>query len=789
MGLSIGIDLGTTNSVGAYSRDGGNPCVIPTTPERERLTPSVVARHREGRLLVGTTAIRTAEGENVIFSIKRLMGRRYGDREVKEVMSHVPYRIVPDDGTGMAHVVIGERSYSPIEVSAMILEKIKADAEAALGQRVTHAVITVPAYFDDNQKVATRQAGGLAGLQVKRIIDEPTAAAYAFGMDSLDSTVSETVLVYDLGGGTFDVSIIFVSRGIPTVEIIQGDNWLGGDNFDAMIMDFVIAEQEEKRRGIGQELRNDRQFMWRLKQEAEQAKRILGQAPSADIVIYGSLSGKINVECNVRKTDFERWIRPAIERSIAKVEEAMEAPGLSPEDIDHVLLVGGSTGLPLVRELLAHKFGKDKLKAIVDPMECVALGAAILASRTVKKFCLKNHENEPDAERCSASDCPSPDISIVGPKVKCNHCGKLNEKQASVCSNCDRPLIGGGPHIGMTAKHYGIGIEGDRFEIVIPKGTRYPIQEPIFREFKTVADRQERIVIPVYQGFDEIASKNELQAEIVIPADGPIPEDKRVPKDTPLDIGFTVDDSSLTIQVRGKGALAWLDHGEALYPWESRPRPPKNGDEPTVGITVSCPRCKQSNRRSASVCENCGERLTAGPELLPEWKQELAFAVRLAEIATRDYDWVIEARKIQSLESLVDRARRALDTNDEAAGRLVKPELERALNDTCGGIMDLVHASLFYRHGLGELDQRQRLGSLLEEYKRRVLGGGDPRSAEIKDLRDVKIRDLVQEIMEWVNGRGTISCPHDSHHKTRPYPLVQVCDVCGRSLVHVNREM
>src|ERR1017187_5394153 len=284
MAARIGIDLGTTNCVCAYTFPGGKTKVL-ANREMGTLTPSVVARHKDGSLLVGTTAVRTArtDPQNVIFSIKRLMGRRYHDKEVEAVQRHVSYRIVPpkNGGTDMAHVMIGDKLYSPIEVSALILEKIKKDAELALGELVTHAVITVPAYFDDNQREATRQAGGLAGLKVMRIIDEPTAAAYAFGVD-LENSDAKAIVVYDLGGGTFDISVIFIGAGVPTVESIGGDIWLGGDRFDNYIIDFVL----QKYPAYNAELRKDAGFMLELKQQSEQAKKDLaGNAPTTDITI------------------------------------------------------------------------------------------------------------------------------------------------------------------------------------------------------------------------------------------------------------------------------------------------------------------------------------------------------------------------------------------------------------------------------------------------------------------------------------------------------------------------
>jgi molecular chaperone DnaK len=792
MGQSIGIDLGTTNSVGAIVLGAGKPDVIPTQ-ERYRLTPSVVVRdHRDGTILVGHHAINRAQADpvNAIFSIKRLMGRRYTDPEVERVRQHVSYRVLrPDENRDQAYVQLGEKSYSPIEISALILAKIKADAEAAFSESVTHAVITVPAYFDDNQREATRQAGNLAGFKVKRIIDEPTAAAYAFGL-TLDRNSAKTIIVYDLGGGTFDISIISISEGIPLVEHIEGDNWLGGDRFDAMIMDYVISQMERKQPGIGPQLRADAEFLWRVRRAAEEAKKQLGASPTADIVLYGMLKGKVDVDVQVQRSDFESWIRKDIEGSVALMETAMAGPGLTPEDIDNVLLVGGSTALPMVRRLLAAKFGEEKIKAYVDPMECVALGAAILASRTEKKVCPRKEcqsENEPDAKTCAGPKCGA-DISDLEAQVKCPHCGGLHPKGEVVCPEVNKPLVV--EPEGVTAKPYGIEIEGGKFHIIVPKSTRYPTSEPIFQEFRTVADGQERIIIPVYQGFEEVASRNELQAEIVLPERGPIAEDQRVPKGTPLDIGFKIDkNGTLEIVVKGKGPLAWLQFGQVLRPWEAGPRPAGSTAE-TGPASAACPRCNHQNRHGADVCEQCGEVIGgagagAGGAAEPEWKRELNFWVNFAQVAIHEYAWTTQESHLSQLRSLAERGRRALDMNDEATGRRTAEELKRTVETACGHFLDLVEAELVYRARMGRLDLSQQLGNLLGEYKQRVRRGEEQSGSAMVSLRN-RIGELVQQIIGGLGDENKVECTKCHQMRPRPTPSRPRCpnklkdgSVCG----------
>jgi molecular chaperone DnaK len=730
--------------------------------ERLTLTPSVVARHRDGTLLVGSTAQRMGktDPQNVIFSIKRLMGRRYKDAEVAKVQKHVSYRIVApqDGGAGLASVMIGDKRYSPIEVSALILKKVKEDAEEALGATVTHAVITVPAYFDDNQREATRQAGTLAGLKVKRIIDEPTAAAYAFGMD-LNMSDAKAVVVYDLGGGTFDISVIFIGSGIPTVEAIGGDIWLGGDRFDNAIIDFVISQYPGQRDA----LRKDAAFMLELKAQAEQAKKdIAGGAPSADVTILGVLRGKLDVEVTIRAEQFEGMIRQDIEGSLKAVDDTLADANMSVADIDHVLLVGGSTGLPLVRRLLVAKFGAERVKATVNPMECVALGAAILASRSEKKFCPKrkcSHENEADADECSACGA---DLSDVETRVKCPHCGELHAKHEVICPSAGKPLVGAAG--GITAKPIGIRVEGsrkngdlidtDRFKIIVPKSTRYPTSEAMFQMFKTASDRQACIIVPIYQGLDPVATHNEFQCEIVID----IPEGKRVPDGTGVDVGFDIDENGLlTIKVKGKDELSWLDVGKLVRPWE-------NGTSGANGNSVHPPEPEP--------------KPDGDTDASPDWERDLNFYVNRANVAIRDFDWCLSPASIEALQALVSRADAILETGDEAAGLLISNEFASAMKKYCGGMPDLVDAAWIRRLGLGQLDQSQRLAGMLDEFRRRALQNESPRSAALAELRS-NINQVTQEIFDGLGDKGKVLCRNCGGNRNPPTPASPKCEHCG----------
>ena len=374
MGKIIGIDLGTTNSVVAVM-EGGEPVVIPSA-EGERLIPSVVAFNKNHERVIGRVARNQSvvNPENTIFSIKRFMGRKYNDSEVQRATSRVPYKIA-QASNGDIRVVLDNREYSPPEVSAMILSKLKADAEAYLGETVTQAVITVPAYFNDAQRNATKDAGKIAGLEVLRIINEPTASSLAYG---LDKKKDEVIAVYDLGGGTFDISILDVGDGVFHVKSTSGDTFLGGDDFDQRIIDYIA---DEFKRESGIDLRNDRQSLQRLKEAAEKAKIELSSLMQTEInlpYITADASGPKHLVMPLTRAKLEQLTADLIERSLGPVRQALKDADLDPSKINEVVLVGGMTRMPAVQEAVRKLFGKDPHKG-VNPDEVVAIGAAIQA--------------------------------------------------------------------------------------------------------------------------------------------------------------------------------------------------------------------------------------------------------------------------------------------------------------------------------------------------------------------------------------------------------------------------
>lgn len=484
MAKTVGIDLGTTNSVIAVL-EAGEPVVIPTA-EGGRLCPSVVAFTKTGERLVGAPAKRQAvvNPENTIFSIKRFMGRRYD--EVEEERARVPYKVVKDTRHDAAvHIPAIDKTFRPEEISAMILQKLKQDAEAYLGEPVTQAVITVPAYFNDAQRTATKNAGEIAGLKVLRIINEPTAAALAYG---LDKKGSETILVFDLGGGTFDVSILEVGEGVFEVKSTAGDTHLGGDDFDQRIIDYVATEFK-KEHGI--DLRQDRQALQRLKEAAERAKIELSSVLTTTInlpFITADASGPKHLDMTLTRAKFEELTADLIERLKGPFARALEDAKLKPDQVDEVILVGGATRMPAVQELVRKLTGKEPHKG-VNPDEVVAVGAAIQAG-------------------------------VLGGEIK------------------DVVLLD------VTPLSLGIETLGGVFTVLIPRNTTIPTRKSEI--FTTAADGQTEVEVRVSQGERPIARENKLLGVFHLTGIPPAP--RGVPQ---IEVTFDIDANGI-LQVSAK---------------------------------------------------------------------------------------------------------------------------------------------------------------------------------------------------------------------------------------------
>jgi molecular chaperone DnaK len=473
----IGIDLGTTNSVTAVM-EGGEATVLENA-EGNRITPSVVAVNpKTGERLVGVLARRQAvtNPENTIFSIKRFMGRKFDDPVVQEAMKRVPYKVTRAPN-GDVRVVMAGREYSPPEISAMILQKLRSDAEAKLGDRVTEAVITVPAYFNDTQRQATKDAGQIAGLDVLRIINEPTAAALAYGLDRAGK--EEEIAVYDLGGGTFDISVLRVGEGVLEVLATNGDTFLGGDDFDRAVMDWVIAEFKKE---TGIDLTTDRVALQRVREAAEKAKIELSTAQSTDInlpFISAGAAGPVHLQMTLTRSKLEQLTESLIQRTRDPVDKALADAKLSASDVDEVILVGGQTRMPAVQDLVRRLFnGKEPHKG-VNPDEVVAVGAAIQAG--VLKGDVK-------------------DVLLLD----------------------------------VTPLSLGVETKGGVMTVLIPRNTTIPTRRT--ETFSTADDNQSQVEIHVLQGERPLASENKSLGRFVL--DGIPPAPRGQPQ---IEVTFDID--------------------------------------------------------------------------------------------------------------------------------------------------------------------------------------------------------------------------------------------------------
>ena len=487
MSRVIGIDLGTTNSVVAVM-EGGEPTVIPNA-EGNRTTPSVVALSKTGERLVGTAAKRQAvtNPENTVFSVKRLMGRRFDDPVVGNALPLLPYTVEKADN-GDAWVRMGDKAYSPPEVSAMVLQKLKADAEAYLGETVAEAVITVPAYFDDSQRNATKDAGRIAGLNVLRIINEPTAASLAYGLEKQDD---HYIAVYDLGGGTFDISILELGEGTFQVRSTNGDTFLGGDDFDQRVMNHLV---DVFRREQAIDLSQDPQAMQRLKEAAEHAKVELSTTQSTEInlpYITADASGPKHFTHTLTRSQLEQLVVELVEGTLEPCRNALEDAGISREQIDEVVLVGGQTRMPLVQQKVQDFFGKEPHRG-VNPDEVVALGAAI---------------------------------------------------QAGVLRGDVKDVL----LLDVTPLTLGIETLGGVSTPLIPRNTTIPTSKS--QVFSTAADGQQQVEIHVLQGEREMAGGNKSLGRFIL--DGILPAPRGMPQ---IEVSFDIDANGiLNVAAQDKG--------------------------------------------------------------------------------------------------------------------------------------------------------------------------------------------------------------------------------------------
>jgi molecular chaperone DnaK len=576
MSKIIGIDLGTTNSVVAVM-EGGEPVVI-TNPEGGRLTPSVVAFSKTGERLVGQVAKRQAvtNPENTIFSIKRFMGRHYD--EVNEEMKMVPFQVVRGPN-GAARVSANGKEYSPPEISAMILQKLKQAAEEYLGQSITQAVITVPAYFNDAQRQATKDAGQIAGLEVMRIVNEPTAAALAYG---LDKKKDETIAVYDFGGGTFDISILEVGEGVVEVKATNGDTHLGGDNLDHRIIDWITSEFK-KTDGI--DLGKDRMALQRLREAAEKAKMELSTVMETDInlpFITADQTGPKHLQMKLTRARFEQLVDDLLQKTVGPTKQALADAGVDPSKIDEVVLVGGSTRIPKVQAIVKELFGREPHKG-VNPDEVVAVGAAV---------------------------------------------------QAGVLAGDVKDLL----LLDVTPLSLGIETLGGVMTTLIPRNTTIPTRKSEI--FSTAADSQTSVEVHVLQGERPLARDNRTLGRFHLIGLPPAP--RGVPQ---IEVTFDIDANGI-VNVSAK------DLG--------------TGKEQKITITASSGLNKNEVDRMMKEAEAHADEDKKRREEI-EARNRADQAVYGAERMLKDAGDKLSAADRQAIESAMEAAKKAIESNDASA--------------------------------------------------------------------------------------------------------------------------
>lgn len=801
MGRVVGIDLGTTNSVVAVLEMKG--CKILHNAENEMQTRSVVGFHNN-QFLVGTPAQRRwpLAPKETIISIKRLMGRAVSDPEVTRVKTRHLYDIIePADGTqDSVRVKLGGKEYSPIEISARILGKLKADAEKVLGEPVTHAVITVPAYFSDKQRHATREAGMKAGMKVMKILDEPTAAAIAFGLTTTD-TDAKTILVYDLGGGTFDVSVLMKAAGTFAQLNLEGDMWLGGDDFDNVLVDHICGVIQKEH---GVDPKANLSFMAVLKTEAQKAKEALSSSATAEILITGQLKGRkgefVNVEVEITRQQFEALVRPLVDRSIELVRKAVTNANLTVEEVDHVLLAGNATSVPMVQAALETLFGKQKILRNIHPKHAVAIGAAIAGASLKGPECPKClHTNDFTATVCER--CQTELVNEVK-KRRCSSCGQECDLEAEICSACQLPFLNiASIKGGIAPFSYGIQTAGDKFHIFINKGDGFPTEpdKVLVQTFFTSRSNQRMISIPVFGGDRfEAASRNDKQGDVlaVLPAE--------CPDGTPIKLKLFLDrDGAFLVQ-------AFLENGTSLQPLILRGETDQKAvnmfikaeedfarkkislkpdeirkveeyrEKALVGISgKDFDGAVRASRDYMNLIENVekgGDPVVMKAEGVLSW----------SEFVVSQYDWLLEPEVMARMQQMCKDLRSALQRNDNREIARLSEELD-ALGDTVcekrigGGKTELTLLGLFmairniiYRISQKDLPESEKLKSELPKIEDAVRTRHPNGPAQFD-----KFCDRVIEVRDRVLGTG-VKC----HACGKPNPAdVARCNSCGASLL------
>lgn len=791
MSRMIGIDLGTTNSVVATVDIGGTRVL--QNRENEHLTRSVVGVYKEN-WLVGTPALRrwSLSPRDTVISVKRLMGRAVTDPEVEKVRQWALYEITaPADGTkDSVRVRLAGKEYSPVEISARILAKMKADAEFVLGEPVTHAVITVPAYFSDKQRAATREAGLQAGLTVMKILDEPTAAAIAYGIDSREQE-ARTILVFDLGGGTFDISVLMMAAGAFVPLNLEGDMWLGGDNFDQVIVEHVVQEVQ---RDHGVDPRANHRFMATLKTEAQRAKETLSAAAAAEIIVPGVLSDAagnlIDVQTEITREMFDARIQPLLQRIVQLVDKAVENANFSRADIDSVLMVGNSSAIPAVQRTMEELFGKEKILRRIHPKHCVAMGAAMAAAVYGAVSCPTcGAGNDLQAVRCEKCGA---DLHARGNGKFCPACGKANDPEVSACVACSSPFIQ--PESikgGIAPFHYGIQTAGDRFHIFIRKGDPFetPPEKRVVQVFYTRFPGQRIISVPVFGGDNgDTASANEKQGEAfaVLPPDYPTDTPVKVKLWLDRDGAFMVDTflddgtNPAVIILRGdidQKAVDTLGQAEALFAARKDGLPPESRREIEARRNrVFAMVEKKDFAAAAAEAERLLADINAGADGGGVKAHETM--IQVTTFIVNEYAWLLGTNAI-GLQRLAVALQEAVASGNGSAmtkaNENLTNELNRLLQGTALGIFLGVQGAI---NSIVQVVDARLAVKLREEWKAIEMALRQGRSEAEGRLKQflVDFDRIVGDCQKRVP--GGIVCPNCGHHQNEG----RRCQKCSADL-------
>lgn len=757
MGKVIGIDLGTTNTVAAIV-DGAQMRVL-DNKEGKSATRSVVGlKRKKGKdceILVGDVALNNwpMAPKDTVISIKRLMGRGVADPEVQKVRTSYLYEVVePSDGTkDSIRVVMGGRQYSPVQISKLILEKIKEDAEFRLNDEVTDAVITVPAYFSQAQKAATRLAGQLAGLRVITILDEPTAAAIAYGIDNVESGGPKYLLVYDLGGGTFDISILLWDGNAFAPVTLEGDMWLGGDNFDQVLVDRAMSYIEKE---YGVDPRSNLRFMAMLRKAAQEAKERLSSARTAEITISGVLhdadGNLIDVDMEITREQFEDMIRPLVDKTIMLAEKALAYAGLTIDQIAHVLMAGNSTCVPLVQQAVEKKFGAERVQRKMHPKLSVAMGAAKIAAVLYGKIV-----------------CQAPD-----PSDPSRPCRFVNKRDATTCENCGAPLgIADDP--GATAEmdiippggiapfSYGIQAAGDRYHVFIAKNDPFPTTEDCRQPqtFYTQVPNQRIITIPVYGGDNtDRASANDPQGEAIaiLPAD--------LHEKTPIRIKLWLDSDGVF------ALTAHLEDGTDLRPWIMKGEVDQKAKEMLQHVEQDFERVEndlpledhddlekvrndafedmrshqfdRAMQRAQEFKEKLGKREKPDP-----LRQKAEGLIGFAQFTLNRYGWTFDVTKTYQFNELIEQTRQALDGGDRTALEQKVKEIDEATDHLPRMAQLLVNRFMSIQNRVAQVDPvlAANLMDELDEVEA-ALKSNNPQAQNKLNRFDVKLNIALDQV-------------------------------------------